>query len=71
MLREISSYSFRLGLREFRESCGMCRGEQNIVRVEAYIEGEPVCNDGSGDSSSPFFFVYDTCFKKLGLRLPF
>jgi len=42
-----------------------------MVKAEVCIEGEPVCNDESGDPSGPFCFVYDTCFMKLVLRLPF
>ena len=33
--------------------------------------GEPVCVDERATGGSPFFFVYQMVFKRVGLRLPF
>ena len=33
--------------------------------------GEPVCVDERATEGSPFFFVYQMVFKRVGLRLPF
>jgi len=33
--------------------------------------GEPVCVDARATGGSPFFFVYQMVFKRVGLRLPF
>jgi len=49
LLKEVFVYSSHSKLKEFRESCGLCRGEQSMVKTEVCLEGEPVCNDESGD----------------------
>ena len=33
--------------------------------------GEPVCVDSRATGGSPFFFLYQMVFKRVGLRLPF
>jgi len=33
--------------------------------------GEPVCMDDRSSGGRPFFFLYQTVFKRIGLRLPF
>ena len=41
------------------------------VSVRHGTPGEPVCVDDKSNSGKPFFFLYQTVFKRVGLRLPF
>jgi len=68
LLKEVSVYSSFSLLEEFRNS--FSRGEESFIETQACYEGEPVCNDEGGDPQGPFCFFYETCFTRLGLRLP-
>jgi len=41
------------------------------ISVRHCTPGEPVCVDDMSNSGKPFFFLYQTVFKRTGLRLPF
>ena len=41
------------------------------VFVRHDTPGEPVCVDDRSNGGKPFFFLYQTVFKRVGLRLPF
>ena len=70
-MKEVSIYTSPLRLRDFRESSSLSKIEDSLVKTQVCSEGEPVCNDESRHPLDPFFFVYDTYFFKLGLRLLF
>jgi len=52
-----------------RESQALNKIDEKQVRVQVCELDEPLCKDESMDTESPFCFVYDTVFVKLGLRL--
>ena len=41
------------------------------ILVRPYAEGEPVCVDSRANDGGPFFFFYQTVFKRIRQRLPF
>jgi len=41
------------------------------VLVRPCVEGEPVCVDHRANEGEPFFFFYQTVFKRIRQRLPF
>jgi len=41
------------------------------ISVRRATPGEPVCVDYRSNCGKPFFFLYQTMFKRTGLRLPF
>jgi len=48
-----------------------CSVHDSHVSVRHGTPGEPVCVDDRSNSGKPFFFLYQTVFKRVGLRLPF
>jgi len=71
LLREVSSYTTPSTLEVLRKSFFLSKTDESLINACVCGEGEPVCNDESGDPHGPFCFIYDTCFIKLGVRLPF
>ena len=41
------------------------------ILVRSCVEGEPVCMDNHTNDGEPFFFFYQTIFKRIRQRLPF
>ena len=41
------------------------------ISVRPCVEGEPVCVDDRANDRDPFFFFYQTIFKRIRQRLPF
>jgi len=48
-----------------------CSVHDSHVSVRHGTPGEHVCVDDSSNGGKPFFFLYQTVFKRVGLRLPF
>ena len=48
-----------------------CRTHDAHISVRPGRPGEPVCVDDRPRSGTPFFFMYQTVFKRVGVRLPF
>ena len=48
-----------------------CSVHDSHVSVRHGTPGEPVCVDNRSNGGKPFFFLYRTVFKRVGLRLPF
>ena len=48
-----------------------CRTHDAHISVRPGRPGEPVCVDDRPKKGSPFFFMYQTVFKRVGVRLPF
>lgn len=71
MIKETSIYTTRSKIRELRESGGLSKTDENLVKVVVCGEDEPVCCDESSDPNGPFCFFYITFFTKLKLCLPF
>jgi len=44
---------------------------ESHISVRHCTPGEPVCVDDRSNGGKPFFFLYQTVFKRTGLRLPF
>jgi len=72
LLKETSIFTPRLRVRELRESGGLSKKDENLVKVIPCREGEPICNDESSDRfvfSMPHFspkcyFVFPYQFLK-------
>jgi len=48
-----------------------CRTHDAHISVRPGTPGEPVCVDDRPRGRAPFFFMYQTVFKCVGVRLPF
>jgi len=48
-----------------------CSTHDSHVSVRHGTPGEPVCVDNRFNGRKPFFFMYQTVFKRVGVRLPF
>jgi len=48
-----------------------CRTHDAHISIRHGTPGEPVCVDDRPRSRAPFFFMYQTVFKRVGVRLPF
>jgi len=48
-----------------------CSTHDSHVSVRHGTPGEPVCVDNQFNGRKPFFFMYQTVFKRVGVRLPF
>ena len=48
-----------------------CRTHDAHISVRPGRPGEPVCLDDRPRKGKPFFFMYQTVFKRVGVRLPF
>jgi len=51
------------------KSCG--RVHYAYISVRPCTTGEPVCVDNRSNNGEPFFFFYQTVFKRINQRLPF
>ena len=69
-LKETSIYNSRLRIRELRELGALSKKDENLVKVVACREGEPICSDESLDLNRLFCFFYATFFTKVLLCLP-
>ena len=47
------------------------RRHDEDISVLLSTPGEPVCGDERSNNRVPFFFFYQTVFKRIGMRLPF
>jgi len=47
------------------------RESDAYISVHPCAEGEPVCVDNRANEGEPFFFFYQTVFKRITQRLPF
>ena len=47
------------------------RDDDAYISVRPCVPGEPVCVDNRSNNGEPFFFFYQTVFKRVGQRLPF
>jgi len=56
--------------RFFKFNAFSSRHDSHIF-VRHCTHGEPVCVDDRSNGGKPFFFLYQTVFKRTGLRLPF
>jgi len=70
-MREVSLYTTSSKLEDLRDSCFLSKTDESLINACVCCEGETVCNDESDDPHGPFCFIYDTCFIRLGMRLPF
>ena len=57
LLKETFVFTSCLRIRELRESEALCKKDENLVKVEACREGEPVCSDESSNLDGLFFFL--------------
>ena len=48
-----------------------CSSHESHISVRHGTPREPVCVDNRSNGGKPFFFLYQTVFKRTGLRLPF
>ena len=48
-----------------------CRTNDAHISVRPDTSGEPVCVDDRPRGRAPFFFMYQTVFKRVGVHLPF
>ena len=62
LLKETFVYTIRLNLRELRESRGLSKKDENLVKVVVCREDKLVCSDESSDPDGPFYFFYTTFF---------
>jgi len=65
LLKETSIYTSRLRIRELRELGVLSKKHENLVKVVACREGEPICSEDSSDPGGPFCFFYATFFTKV------
>ena len=47
------------------------RRHDEDISVLPCVPGKPVCEDERANNGVPFFFFYQTVFKRIGMRLPF
>jgi len=71
LLRETSVFTTRLKIKELRESGGLRKKHESLVKVVEYREWEPICSDDTSNPDEPFLFFYATFFTKVLLRLPY
>jgi len=77
LLAECSSLT---SLKDWRDHVGdpsvyqfsaFARRHDTYISVRPCTPGEPVCVDERSNDGVPFFFFYQTVFKRIGMRLPF
>ena len=77
LLAETSTLTSFSDWRDHLNSEPGCKGRAFGRRHDAYISvrrctaGEPICVDNRSNGGEPFFFFYQTMFKRVGQRLPF
>ena len=76
LLVETSTLNSSEDVRKHREGEPDCvrhvfgRESDTYVSVRPCAKGEPVCADDRANEGEPFFFLYQTIFKQINLRLP-
>ena len=77
LLDECSSLASLKDWRDHVGEPGAYQGNAFPKRHDIYIvvrpctPGEPICADEQSNNGEAFFFLYQTVFKRIGLRLPF
>ena len=75
-LAETSSLTSNTDVMKHREGEPECIGHVFGRESDAYVsvrpcaKGEPVCSDERTNDGEPYFFLYQTVFKQIKLRLP-
>jgi len=76
LLVETSTLTFSEDVRKHRDGKPDCVGRVFGRESDAYVsvrpcgKGEPVCSDEWTNDGEPYFFLYQTVFKRIKLRLP-
>jgi len=77
LLDECSSLTFlqdwkdHVGDPSVYQHCAFARRHNVDISVLPCTPGEPVCGEERSNNGVPFFFFYQTVFKRIGMRLPF
>jgi len=58
------------GLRVYQHRAIARRHDEDIA-VLPCVPSEPICGDERANNGVPFFYIYQTVFKRIGMRLPF
>jgi len=76
----LAEYSSLTSLKDWRDHVGdpsvyqfnaFARRHDAYISVRPCNPGEPVCVDDRSNNGVPFFFFYQTVFKRIGMRFPF
>ena len=70
LLKQTFVYTIHLKIRELRESGGLCKRHEWLIKVVECSEDELVCRDGSSNPNAHFFFFHTKIFTKIKLCLP-